>query len=360
MTGIGARMSSACCPVGHRRRKHNRDRLGRQRVPVQRPGPTGVLKRVEGADVDDERDAAHHPVFHQFVNQSPEPLVQPQHRVPSMHEPRGPPSRLHGEQRSGEPQVKRVGADARVRDWSRKGTNSCQVCWGMASSSPRSWRTSRLRSDTAVGWPHSRHHTSDLGRSRSVPGPATTLQEWSSGVETFTCSEAEPNRLAALRARFEGRSDIEVVELVIPIEVEGDHSAVVAYNVLEHIPDDVEALKAMAGLVAPGGKVVVIVPAAPFAMSRFDVEIGHQRRYTRRSLAATLNHAGLETEILHYVNPVGLVAWVVLMKLMRQRPRAGMALSAYDRFLVPVLMRLESRRHPPLGQSLFAVARKPT
>jgi SAM-dependent methyltransferase len=191
-------------------------------------------------------------------------------------------------------------------------------------------------------------------------GTGDYAQEWSSGVETFTCSEAEPNRLAALQARFEGRPDIEVVELVIPIEMEGDHSAVVAYNVLEHIPDDVEALKAMAGLVAPGGKVVVIVPAVPFAMSRFDVEIGHQRRYTKRSLAATLTTAGLVTERLHYVNAVGLIAWLVLIKLMRQRPRAGMALSAYDRFLVPVLMRMESRRHPPLGQSLFAVARNPT
>ena len=38
----------------------------------------------------------------------------------------------------------------------------------------------------------------------------------------------------------------------------------------------------------PGGAVVLIVPAFPSAMSRFDLAIGHQRRYTRRSLGAAL------------------------------------------------------------------------
>jgi hypothetical protein len=48
------------------------------------------------------------------------------------------------------------------------------------------------------------------------------------------------------------------------------------------------------------------------------------------------------------------------MKALRQRPRAGFALSTYDRFVVPVLARWEATRHPPIGQSLFAVARTPT
>ncbi len=190
-------------------------------------------------------------------------------------------------------------------------------------------------------------------------GTGDYAEEWSPSVDRFTCSEAEPNRLALLRQRFEDRSDVDVRELVVPITVQAEHSAVVAYNVLEHIPDDVGALKAMAGLVVPGGKVVLIVPAVPLAMSRFDLEIGHQRRYTKRSLAAALRAADLTTERLHYVNAVGLVAWIVLMKLLRQRPRAGVALTTYDRFVVPLLARLEARWHPPVGQSLFAVARTP-
>jgi precorrin-6B methylase 2 len=183
--------------------------------------------------------------------------------------------------------------------------------------------------------------------------------EWAQDCQTFTCSEAEPERLGALKRRFECDDQIHVVEMHVPITTNADHTAVVAYNVLEHIPDDVAALSAMVSLVEPGGKVILIVPAFNLAMSRFDMEIGHQRRYTKESLSTTLTAAGLTIESIHYVNALGLVAWTVLMRGLRRRPRAGLALNLYDRILVPGLSWVESRWHPPFGQSIFAVAKAP-
>jgi SAM-dependent methyltransferase len=134
---------------------------------------------------------------------------------------------------------------------------------------------------------------------------------------------------------------------------------VVAYNVLEHIPDDVGALRAFAGLLRPGGAVVLVVPAFPSAMSDFDLAIGHQRRYRRRSLRAAAEAAGLRVEVLHHVNWIGLIAWYLTVKLLKGRPRAGLLLTVYDRGFVPWLRRLEARVTPPFGQSLFLVARTP-
>lgn len=183
--------------------------------------------------------------------------------------------------------------------------------------------------------------------------------EWAAaGVPRWTASEADAARLAELRTRFAADPVVQVRELTVPITQTGEHSAVVAYNVLEHIPDDVAALQAFAGLLRPGGRVVLIVPAFPSAMSRFDLAIGHQRRYRRASLQAALESAGLRVRELHHVNLVGLLGWYVMVKGLRGRPKAGPVLSAYDRGIVPVLRRLEARRDPPFGQSLFAVAER--
>jgi SAM-dependent methyltransferase len=148
--------------------------------------------------------------------------------------------------------------------------------------------------------------------------------------------------------------------LVAPIRETADHSAVVALNVLEHIPDDVAALRSFAGLVRPGGAVVLFVPAFPLLMSEFDVLVGHQRRYRKRTLARALTDAGLEVETVRYVNVVGFFGWLFAMRLLRGRPGEGLLLRVFDRLLVPVMRRLESATPPPFGQSLFAVARRPS
>ena len=183
--------------------------------------------------------------------------------------------------------------------------------------------------------------------------------DWAAaGVPRWTASEADPGRLEALRERFAGDPVVRVRELAVPIEETAEHSAVVAYNVLEHIPDDVGALKAFAGLLRPGGRVVLVVPAFPSAMSEFDLAIGHQRRYRRRTLRAAAEQAGLTVEVLHHVNLLGLLGWYVLVKGLKGRPKAGFVLTVYDRLVVPVLRRVEARVHPPFGQSLLLVARK--
>lgn len=183
--------------------------------------------------------------------------------------------------------------------------------------------------------------------------------DWAAaGVPRWTATEADPARLAALRERFAGDPVVTVRELAVPITETAQHSAVVAYNVLEHIPDDVGALRAFARLLRPGGRVVLVVPAFPSAMSAFDLAIGHQRRYRAGSLRAAAVAAGLAVERLHHVNSIGLLGWYVLVKALGGRPQAGPALTAYDRGVVPLLRRVEGRRPPPFGQSLFLVARR--
>lgn len=182
--------------------------------------------------------------------------------------------------------------------------------------------------------------------------------EWrTSAAARLTVSEADPGRLQALRKRFADDAGVGVRELVVPVTVTSSYSSVVAFNVLEHIEDDREALLGFARLLRPGGRVVLVVPAFPSVMSEFDRAIGHHRRYRAASLRTVVESAGFHVEVLHYVNCIGLLGWYVAMTLLRGRPRAGLLLTLFDGGVVPWLRRLEQRWPPPFGQSLLVVAR---
>ena len=175
----------------------------------------------------------------------------------------------------------------------------------------------------------------------------------------ITASEAEETRLHALYDRFASEPLVDVRRLAVPITETAEHTAVLAFNVLEHIPDDVEALRSFAALLQTGGRVVIFVPAFEVAMSRFDRIIGHQRRYTSHSLERAMTAAGLQVRTLHYVNAIGLPTWILGMRLLRLTPRSGPILDAWDRYMIPAMRRVETMRTLPFGQSVFAVGEKP-
>jgi SAM-dependent methyltransferase len=180
------------------------------------------------------------------------------------------------------------------------------------------------------------------------------------GLERITLSELDPHLLGELRTRFEGDERVTVRELDVTGAPAGSHSAVVAYNVLEHIADHVGALRSAQKLVRPGGAIVMLVPAFEFAMSRFDHDIGHHRRYRKETLGAAYRDAGIELEQLGYVNAPGLLAWLVAVKWFKREPGEGVLLRTWDRFVVPVARRAEALKSPPFGQSLLAVGRTGT
>src|SRR3712207_3588129 len=68
-------------------------------------------------------------------------------------------------------------------------------------------------------------------------------EEWLAHVPRMTVAEAEADRLVALKERFADSAKMDVRELLLPAPAEGSYSAAVSYNVLEHIEDDIGALR---------------------------------------------------------------------------------------------------------------------
>ena len=82
----------------------------------------------------------------------------------------------------------------------------------------------------------------------------------------------------------------------------GAYDMVAVLDVVEHIADDVAALKAMKDCLKPGGKILIAVPAHRWMWSAHDVVNHHHRRYSKKSLKTAIAAAGLDTKKFGYFN----------------------------------------------------------
>lgn len=82
----------------------------------------------------------------------------------------------------------------------------------------------------------------------------------------------------------------------------GAYDLIAVLDVVEHIEDDVAALKAMAECLKPGGKILIAVPAHQWMWSAHDVVNHHHRRYSKATLVAAIERAGLAPRKLTYFN----------------------------------------------------------
>jgi SAM-dependent methyltransferase len=133
----------------------------------------------------------------------------------------------------------------------------------------------------------------------------------------------------------------------------------VCLNVLEHIEDDRTALAGMASVLAPGGVVVLLVPAFQALYGPIDRNLGHFRRYRPSMLSDLAARAGLSVYKMRYLNSAGFFAWWASSRIFKREFHSERQIEWYDRYFIPLIERAERRIPPPFGQSLFAVLRKP-
>ncbi len=132
---------------------------------------------------------------------------------------------------------------------------------------------------------------------------------------------------------------------------------VIAINVLEHIKNDVLALKNINTILSRSGRIILFVPALSFLYGSIDESFGHYRRYTRHLLRAKLKATQFEIEYIKYFNFIGIFWWFITNKLLRRRnlpPSTGLLL----KYIVPILQTIETHIPIPIGQSIIVVAKK--
>jgi SAM-dependent methyltransferase len=153
----------------------------------------------------------------------------------------------------------------------------------------------------------------------------------------------------------------------LPFEA-GTFDVITCLDVVEHIRDDVGALRELRRVVASDGRLLVTVPAYPWLWSRHDEANRHERRYTAKTLTAAATQAGWQLERLTHFNAVLLPAAAASRLAERLLAPGADAPSELGRTpdwanrLLEGVLRAEARllrrgRRLPFGLSLLAVLR---
>ena len=179
---------------------------------------------------------------------------------------------------------------------------------------------------------------------------------------TFVASDVNPLHLTTLASLRTDRPYLSVAACDVSDRASfparnGGYDTVVCVNVIAYIADDVQALANIRSVLADGGRAVLLVPQGPGLAGTLDEVLGHRRRYTRETLAAAAEAAGLEIEKILPFNRAGTLAWYINGRLLKRREFGLVQVKLLNQ-LTPLLRLLDGVLPlPPL--SLIAILKRP-
>lgn len=179
-------------------------------------------------------------------------------------------------------------------------------------------------------------------------------------------TDLRPEYCQLLKKRFGDYSSLLGVENIDLIHPDFDRhyqkhlakfKTVYALNVVEHIENDLLALENCYKLLQKDGNLIILVPAYNSLFCDLDRELGHFRRYTKKSLSSIFEKVGFQISHRQYFNFAAVGGWFLYGKLLRHQILPEKPIRAYNR-LVPVFKILDRAIFNQVGNSVIIVGKK--
>ena len=182
-------------------------------------------------------------------------------------------------------------------------------------------------------------------------------------AEYATATGVDVSSVAVAAARARGHRDVLVAAVQRLPYPAASFDLITCLDVLEHVPDDVRALRELRRVARPGAALVVTVPAYPSLWSTHDEHNSHYRRYRRAPLRAAAATAGWQLDRDSHFNAILLAPAAVVRRATRNGRSTRSDLDRTPRRLDGLLelpMRAEAAvlkrgGRLPLGLSIIAV-----
>ena len=176
-------------------------------------------------------------------------------------------------------------------------------------------------------------------------------------------TDLHPEYRRELRDRYASHPGISVcgwdLEHEAPDEIRtAKPDTVICLNVLEHVERDQLALENIYRGLAPGGRLLLMVPAMPLLYGSLDRHLDHHRRYGRRGLLRILERAGFRIETMFFMNFFGMFGWFLNSRVFRRQILSTRQLFLFNKF-APIFIAIERHLPIPAGLSLVAVGVRP-
>lgn len=181
-----------------------------------------------------------------------------------------------------------------------------------------------------------------------------------------TLTDLREEYCASLKKKFESNPnllDVGQIDLIHPEfkKMYCDHleqyDTVFALNVIEHIENDKLAVSNCKKLLKKGGHLILLVPSYQKLYNKFDKELGHYRRYNRKSLSFLFANSNFQILHQQYYNCMGIFGWYFSGGLLKKESIPSNQMKIYDR-LVPAWKILDLLVQNRIGLSTIAVGRK--
>ncbi len=182
---------------------------------------------------------------------------------------------------------------------------------------------------------------------------------WNDAVRTYTFLEPDARLLERVSEHVH-QPALEQAERLIgtTAQLAGRTFDTILYlDVIEHIEDSRAELARAHELLAPGGHLLVLVPAFNYLYSDFDKAIGHYRRYNKRMLHAELP-ATMERIRMRYLDSTGLLLSLANKWILHQPAPELSQVLFWDKRVVPLARITDKLLFHAIGRSLISVSRK--